>query len=238
MQDASPTWPRYADRVDTMSTDFSRSRRANDEPLAGDRRAMTKGERQRRALLDSLTTLLATRPIGELTVGDIATHAGVRRSGFYFYFESKYTALAVATSEIWSELMDRAESFARVDGESASDYLRRIGEPTLEMWRSHEAVLVASVQAIPADAQLAAMWETWNERLSAILTDQVLRDRDLGRAHPVFQDVPALVSTLLSMTMHMFYQDRLNRCEPTQTQTMLDTVRSIWLSSAWGVASA
>ncbi|MCH9731196.1 MAG: TetR/AcrR family transcriptional regulator [Actinomycetia bacterium] len=217
-----------------MSTETARPRGKGEQALAGDRRALTKGERQRRAILDSLVTLLATRSLGELTVGDIATHAGVRRSGFYFYFESKYSALAVATSEIWTELMDRAQFFTRIDGETAAEFLRRIAEPTVQMWRTHEAVLVASIQAIPDDDQLAQMWTTWNKRLAAILTDQVLSERDLGRAHPVSQDIPTLVSTLLSMTMHMLYLDRLNRCDPPQTRIMLDTLRDIWLASVWG----
>ena len=48
---------------------------SDDVELLGDRRTPSKGERQRRAILDSL---------GELTVGEIAAAAGVRRSGYYF----------------------------------------------------------------------------------------------------------------------------------------------------------
>jgi AcrR family transcriptional regulator len=128
---------------------------------------------------------LASRPIGELTVGDIAAAAGVRRSGYYFYFESKYTALAIITSEIWSELMDRARAFVRFDNESVADFLLRTASTAVDVWHTHDAVLVASVQAIPLDEQLADMWRTWNERLAAILTKQVLKDRELGLAHPV-----------------------------------------------------
>lgn len=43
--------------------------------LLGDRRMPSKGERQRRAILDCLPELLATRPIGELTVAEIAAAA-------------------------------------------------------------------------------------------------------------------------------------------------------------------
>ena len=63
-------------------------RTATPDSLAGDRRTASKGERQRRAILDTLARLVADRPIGELTVGEITAEAGVTRSGFYFYFDS------------------------------------------------------------------------------------------------------------------------------------------------------
>ncbi len=211
---------------------------SNDEgALLGDRRMPSKGERQRRAILDALPRLLATRPIGDLTVGEIAAEAGVRRSGFYFYFDSKYSALAVITSEIWSQLMDKARDFTRFDDETVADFLTRTQRITVDLWHAHDSVLVASIQAIPLDEHLARLWKSWNERLASILVGQVLKDRDAGVAHPVGSDVPALISTLLQMTMHMFYENRRNGCTKAETAQMLDTVRAIWLASAWGITA-
>ncbi|MGV0714707.1 TetR/AcrR family transcriptional regulator [Mycolicibacterium sp. XJ662] len=205
--------------------------------VAGDRRAPSKGQRQQRAILEAVTKLLQHRPIGELTVGEIAEEAGVRRSGFYFYFESKYAALAVLTSDVWSDLMDRAKAFVRFDNETVAEFLDRTAGAAVDEWHAHEAVLVASVQAIPLDGQLATLWDGWNERLASILADQVIKDREQGHAQPVSGDVPALVRTLLEMTMHMFYRDRVNKCTQSQTRAMLDTVRAIWLASAWGITT-
>ncbi|MGV0791224.1 TetR/AcrR family transcriptional regulator [Mycolicibacterium sp. XJ1819] len=205
--------------------------------VTGDRRAPSKGQRQQWAILDALTKLLAHRPIGELTVGEIAEEAGVRRSGFYFYFESKYAALAVLTSDVWSDLMERAKAFVRFDNETVAEFIDRTAGAAVAEWHAHEAVLVASVQAIPLDEQLATLWDNWNERLAGILADQVIKDREHGHARPVSDDVPTLVRTLLEMTMHVFYQDRVNRCAESQTRTMLDTVRAIWLASAWGITT-
>ncbi len=207
----------------------------DDAAVSGDRRTPSKGERQRQSILEALKDLLATRPIGELTVGEIATRARVQRSGYYFYFESKYTALAVLTSDIWSELMDRAQSFVRFDNESPVEFLIRAQQASMEMWLTHDAVLVASVQAIPLDEQLAEMWKVWNERLAGLLAAQVLKDQKRGAAKPVTTDVQRLISTLLEMTMHIFYEDRLHNNTQDETRQMLDVVRRIWLASAWGI---
>ena len=59
-------------------------------------------EGRRRALLDGFADLLATRPLEDIGILEIAREAGVGRSAFYAYFDSKYAALAVLTSEVWS----------------------------------------------------------------------------------------------------------------------------------------
>ncbi|OKH73780.1 TetR family transcriptional regulator [Mycobacterium sp. SWH-M1] len=202
--------------------------------VRGDRRAPSKGERQRQAILTALAELLETRPIGDLTVNEIASAAGVLRSGYYFYFESKYSPLAVLAADIWSELMEFTESFVRHENESVDNFLDRVQSATEQEWRTHSAVLIASIQAIPHDEQLATMWRTRNEHVAATLTSQLLKDRDEGLAAPVTDDVAGLVSTLLEMTTHIYYRDRLEKCAPAQTERSLSVVRKIWLASAWG----
>ncbi|KLO39325.1 TetR family transcriptional regulator [Mycobacterium nebraskense] len=207
-------------------------------PVLGDRRAPSKGERQRQTILTTLSELLETRPIGELSVNEIASAAGVLRSGFYFYFDSKFAPLAVLASEIWSELMERAESFVRNDSETVNDYLGRVQAVTAEVWRTHAAVLIASFEAMPHDEQLTTMYHERTEHLADIVSTQVLKDRDQGLASPVSADVPGLVSALLEMTMHMFYRDRLEKCTPEQTERSFSALRAIWLASVWGQSGA
>lgn len=209
-----------------------------DAALLGDRRQPSKGERQRRAILDCLPELLTKRPISELSVSEIASAAGVLRSGFYFYFESKFTALAVITSEIWSEFMDRARFFARADDESPADFVARTADLALELWRDHEGVLMASVQAIPLDEQLADLWQEWIVRLAEVTSKQVLEDQEQGLARPVSPDVPALISTLLEMSMHIFYMNRVLRRDEQQVAKVRVLLQSIWLASAWGITDS
>ncbi|MEV0550662.1 TetR/AcrR family transcriptional regulator [Nocardia salmonicida] len=222
-------------RLDSAGSVEGASDLAAAPAVVGDVRSPRKGERQRRAILDGLARLLAHRPIDDLTVGQIATEAGVGRSGFYVYFETKYTALAILTSEIWTDLMHQLDAFARRADETVEDYMFRVGSATLQVWHAHDAVLIASVQSAPHDDRLATIWKSWNNRLADLLTEQVLLDRSMGRARPVTGDIPGLASALVECTVHMFYLDRLHKYDEAQTNQMFDTIRSIWVSCAWGV---
>jgi len=62
---------------------------ANPEP--GARR---RGDKQRQAIVQAVRELLQEKPFAELSVSTISLRAGVARSGFYFYFDSKYAVLA------------------------------------------------------------------------------------------------------------------------------------------------
>ena len=207
--------------------------------LVGDRRSPspTKGERQRRALLDGFAELLATRPMEEINVLEIAREAGVGRSAFYAYFDSKYAALAVLTSEAWSIYADQDEIFVRREGEQPMMFLERTGNAGFQVWRDHAAVLVASIQAIPFDTQIAAMWESWNNRLVAALTEQVEDDLSGGLAHPVTQDVTRLIRDLNQMSQHAFYLNRARGDDEAETQRMVESLRAIWLAAAWGITA-
>ena len=53
-----------------------------------------RGDRQRQAIVQAVRELLEERPFAQLSVSTISDRAGVARSGFYFYFDSKYAVLA------------------------------------------------------------------------------------------------------------------------------------------------
>ncbi len=207
--------------------------------LVGDRRSAspTKGERQRRALLDGFAELLAIRPLEDIGVLEIAREAGVGRSAFYAYFDSKYAALAVLTSEAWSIYADQEDVFVRREGEQPRMFLDRTGNAAFQVWKDHAAVLVASIQAIPVDTQIASMWELWDNRLVVALAEQLEGDVRDGLARPVTQDVTRLIKDLNQMMQHAFYRNRARGDDEEETQRMIESLRAIWLAAAWGITA-
>ena len=72
----------------------------------------SRGDRQREAIITAVRELLEERSFAELSVSTISERAGVARSGFYFYFESKYAVLAVIVADAMEELDKLTHDFA------------------------------------------------------------------------------------------------------------------------------
>lgn len=72
----------------------------------------SRGDRQRDAIVAAVHDLLQERSFADLSVSTISERAGVARSGFYFYFDSKYAVLAVIVAEVMAELDQLTHDFA------------------------------------------------------------------------------------------------------------------------------
>jgi AcrR family transcriptional regulator len=72
-------------------------------PATTSRRGPTKGDQREQALLDAARVVLREKPISQVTIDELAGAAGIARSGFYFYFESKQALLAALTDQAIGE---------------------------------------------------------------------------------------------------------------------------------------
>ncbi len=77
-----------------------------------------RGDRQRHAIVQAVRELLEEKPFAQLSVSTISDRAGVARSGFYFYFDSKYAVLAQILADATHELEELTEYFAPRGAES------------------------------------------------------------------------------------------------------------------------
>ena len=68
------------------------------------------------AIVAAVRELLEETPFADLSVSTISDRAGVARSGFYFYFDSKYAVLAQILGEATEELEELTHYFAPAGG--------------------------------------------------------------------------------------------------------------------------
>ncbi|WP_033338782.1 TetR/AcrR family transcriptional regulator [Catenuloplanes japonicus] len=68
-------------------------------PAVKSRRAPTKGDQREQALVDAARAVFRDKSISQVTVDELAGAAGIARSGFYFYFESKQALLAALVDQ-------------------------------------------------------------------------------------------------------------------------------------------
>lgn len=88
-----------------MSNDFSNSDRAEAERRAG-RKPRADGVESRRTILHAAANLATTRGLEGLSIGELAEHIGMSKSGLYAHFKSK-EELELATIETAAEIFTR-----------------------------------------------------------------------------------------------------------------------------------
>jgi AcrR family transcriptional regulator len=202
--------------------------------LARERRGPTKGDRRREAILEAVERLLRDRPIAQLSVEEIAVAAGISRSAFYFYFESKYAALSAALGGVWDEMVAAASNFFEDTEESPREYTRRALGDVGALWRTHEPLLVAMVEAAATDERARELWDYWLDRWIDRVAERIEEERAAGRARPGPPDARALASVLLAMNERSYYLDRRRQAPAAETEQMIDALAATWLAIVWG----
>ena len=165
----------------------------------------SRGDRQREAIIAAVRELLQERSFADLSVSTISERAGVARSGFYFYFDSKYAVLAVILAEASEELDRLTHDFApREPGESPSEFAKRMVGSAAAVYANNDPVMRACAVARNTDAQIR---EIMDDFYDGIIDKMVgLVEQDAGR-RPISDDLPALVRTLAAVTSMTLTQD-------------------------------
>jgi AcrR family transcriptional regulator len=85
-------------------------------PAIKSRRAPTKGDQREQALIDAARDVFRSKSISQVTIDDLAGAAGIARSGFYFYFESKQALLAALVDQRLAEADREMAEWLASDG--------------------------------------------------------------------------------------------------------------------------
>src|SRR5262245_55788515 len=91
--------------MSSMNSHDFESRRSKGERHAG-RKPRADGVESRRAILDAAAHLATTRGLEGLSIGELAQHIGMSKSGLYAHFKSK-EELELATIETAAEIFER-----------------------------------------------------------------------------------------------------------------------------------
>jgi AcrR family transcriptional regulator len=205
-------------------------------PVAPERRGPTRGDLRRRAILDAVEALLRDRTIAELSVEDVAEAAGIARSGFYFYFESKYAALGALLAGVWDEMARATAPFFEGSDEPPATYVPQALDDLDAAWTRHEHLLVAMVDASGTDPGVRELWEFWMGRWSEMTTERIEQERAAGRA-PDGVPAHALADVLLRMNERSCYEASRRGASRRERNEMKRALAAVWLASVWGERS-
>jgi AcrR family transcriptional regulator len=194
---------------------------------------MRKGDQRRQAILDAIEQLLRERSITELSVEDIALSAGISRSGFYFYFESKYAALSETLTDVFEEIIEAAGAFFAGSDEPPVRYVPRALAQVAEVWERHDALLVGMFEASSTDPGARALWDAWMDRFIPAIAERIELERAEGRA-PAGVPARNLARTLALMNERVLYDNRKRHGSGEETAEALQALVHVWLAAVWG----
>jgi len=195
----------------------------------------SRGDRQREAILNAVHELLREKPFSELSVSTISDRAGVARSGFYFYFDSKYSVLAQMLAEAMQELEELTHYFApRGADESTAAFAKRMVGSAALVYVHNDPVMSACNSARSTDAEIR---EILDQQLGSVI-DQIVKivedEAKAGTAHPISDDVPTLVRTLAATTGSTLSGDTAFVGADRDIPRAVEVLERLWLYSLWG----
>ena len=192
----------------------------------------SRGDRQREAIVTAVRELLQERSFADLSVSTISERAGIARSGFYFYFDSKYAVLAVILADA-SQLLDQlTHHFApREPGETPAAFAKRMVGSAAAVYANDDPVLSACAVARNTDAQIGEMMDDFYDSVIDKLIALLQQDPD---ARPISDDVPALVRTMAAMTTMTLTHDSTFIGRGQDPARAVDIVERLWLTAFWG----
>jgi AcrR family transcriptional regulator len=192
----------------------------------------SRGDRQRDAIVTAVRELLEERSFADLSVSTISERAGVARSGFYFYFDSKYAVLAVILADASEELDKLTHHFApRAPGEALIDFAKRMVGSAAAVYASNDPVMTACAVARNTDAQIREMMDDFYDSVIDKIITLVEQDAD---ARPISDDLPALVRTLAATTAMTLTHDSAFVGRGQDPARAVDIVERLWLKGLWG----
>jgi AcrR family transcriptional regulator len=195
----------------------------------------SRGDRQRDAIVSAVRELLEVKAFSELSVSMISELAGVARSGFYFYFDSKYAVLAVVVADALAELDKLTHDFApREDGETPEQFAKRMVGSAAAVFSHNDPIMKACTLAQNTDAQLRDMMNDFSDTVIDKIVGLVRQDHG---ARPISDDLPALVRMLTATTALTLSNDSAFVGREDDPARAVEILERLWLSALWGGGS-
>ncbi len=195
----------------------------------GDKKHAPKGDERRAALLASLSQHLQESSLDSINIADISRSAGVTRSAFYFYFESKAVAVAALSEEMYEESLAAAHLLGG-DGTPAENIEATI-RALFGAYERHRHMFRAMLDARATNPAAREMWDADRASFVAPVAAIIEAERASGRA-PAGVDAAALASVLLELNDRML--ERLALGGDLSPDQLVETLVSVWLRSIYG----
>ena len=198
-----------------------------------DRRGTNKGDARRDALLTAFDELLREQSLDDINVAEISRRAGVTRSAFYFYFESKALAVMALMQELYDAAADANEILVKAEGEPA-ERIRTAISLLFDTVDSSPHTYRALLEARSSNPDVRQMWDAGLADFAGVIAGMIETERAAGRAVEE-PDAHAVAAVLLDLNNHALERHALGSGPPREQH--IEALVSIWLRTIYGTRS-
>ncbi|MFC7328450.1 TetR/AcrR family transcriptional regulator [Marinactinospora rubrisoli] len=196
-------------------------------PSGRRRPAMSRGDRQEIALLDSAERLLAEKPLSEVTIADIAAGAGLSRAAVYFYFDGKDAVVEAAIARSVLSIVDTLADRAALPGETAVESVEHILRFSFDLWRRNAPLVSAANQLLTHRPSMRMAWEDYFERCARLYATAIERDRARGVLPDTGAEPYSVAMALSWMAERSVYMLFTRAHTPQEEDELLDTLMHV-----------
>jgi AcrR family transcriptional regulator len=151
-------------------------------PARGGPRSAGEPTRAQAAILSAAEQLLQERPLHELSVGDIIAAAGISRSSFYAYFNSKTAVIAAGLRRVMDQVTIAVAPFHAQPAADPEPAVRISLQRWVSVCKRHGALLRAVSEEWPHDEELRDLWFEMLDTMAAGTAKVIGDARRAGQA--------------------------------------------------------
>jgi AcrR family transcriptional regulator len=209
---------------------------STEAPLRRRRAVRVSADERERQILTTAEALLATRSLHQISVDDLASGAGLSRSAFYFYFASKEQVLLSLLDRLVEDQLSDERDSLRDLADDPQGVWRLVLGASFERWSAHRGVLLATLEASAASAELRDVWSRLLARAVDRTAAAIEAERARGAAPP---GVPSrdLAFCLNQMNEKVFEAIAAGAQPAVGQEATLDALVGIWLAALYGTTS-
>lgn len=201
--------------------------------LRGRRAARPTGEDRETAILETFERLLEERPLGAVSVDDLAKGAGISRPTFYFYFSSKEAVLLTLLDRVIAEADAASAAAFRSPAANLRGCWRDGITAYYRTFRAHRAVTLAAAEAVATSPEVRALWARGFDGWVQTCTATIEAERRRGAAPP---GVPArdLAIVLNAMNERALRGTFSGDGPAVAEEDVVDVLLEVWLRAIYG----
>lgn len=189
-----------------------------------------RGDRRREAILTALDERLRTTALDDISVADLTEAAGITRSAFYFYFESKAAAVTMLLVVVNTEALKATDMIINGPGmfrPRVTSALEMLVHRVLASEHIYRALLTARTQHEPT----REMWDAGRRTMATSIAEFIRAEREAGRA-PEGVDASALAEGLIHINETVL--ERVVYHQEAPREQLLATAADMWVRTVYG----